>query len=104
VFSKPAIKALLQQYVLVQLYTDVIHRKFQDRSPTTAAENLELLDQRFGSRQLPLYVIVEPTESGEFREVARYDEGKINNVEAFADFLRRNAGNGAKATAQAADK
>ncbi len=100
-FSRPAIKALFEPYVLVQLYTDVIPRKHKERSPTTGPENLQFLEKRFNSRQLPLYVIVEPIANGEFREVARYEEAKINNVDAFAEFLRKNVGNGAKATARA---
>ncbi len=86
-FSKPSIKQLLSQYELVQLYTDRVPPQFQ---PTTsAAENRELQNQRFGTAQLPLYVILKPTGRGGFQEVARYEEGKINDVPAFMQFLEK---------------
>jgi hypothetical protein len=84
VFPKPEIKQLLDQYVIVQLYTDKVPPKVQQPA-TSAEENRDLLINRFGSAQLPLYVILD----GNDQEIARYDEGKINNVEAFAEFLRK---------------
>jgi hypothetical protein len=51
---------------------------------------------------LPLYVILAPLPGGEFREVSRYDEGRITNQEAFLRFLRQPlAANGSAAAAQA---
>lgn len=71
----------------MQLYTDAVPPHFQ---PTTsAAENRKLLQERFGTAQLPTYVIVKPTGNGQYDEVGRYEEGKINNVEAFLEFLRK---------------
>jgi hypothetical protein len=84
VFSKPEIKELLDQYVVVQLYTDKVPPKIQQPA-TSAEENRDLLIERFQSAQLPLYVIL----NADDEEIARYDEGKINNVDAFADFLRK---------------
>jgi hypothetical protein len=87
VFPLPKIKDLLNQYTLVQLYTDAVPPKYQ---PTTSAlENRQLLHERFGTAQLPTYVILRPMDNGEYQEVSRYPEGKINNVEAFAEFLSR---------------
>lgn len=83
-FPKPEIKQLLEQFVIVQLYTDKVPPKIQQPA-TSAAENYDLLLNRFGSAQLPLYVILDAND----QELARYDEGKINNVDAFADFLRK---------------
>ena len=83
-FSKSEIKELLDQYVIVQLYTDQIPTKVQ-RPATSAEENRDLLFERFGNIQLPLYVIL----SADDQEIARYDEGKINHIEAFAEFLRK---------------
>jgi hypothetical protein len=58
------------------------------RPATTPNENKELQDKRFQDDRLPLYVILRPNgKDGE--EVARYDEGKINKVDAFAEFLRK---------------
>jgi hypothetical protein len=87
VFSRPEIKELLDRYVIVQLYTDKIPAKVQPPA-TTAEENKELQFNRFESAQLPLYVILAP-DGKDGTEVARYEEGKINNVEAFAEFLRK---------------
>jgi hypothetical protein len=84
VFSKPEIKQLLDEYVVVQLYTDQIPPKVQ-KPATSWRENRDLLTKRFGSAQLPLYVIL----SADDQEIARYEEGKINNVDGFADFLRK---------------
>ena len=85
-FSRPFIKDLLSRYTLVQLYTDRVPPQFE---PTTSAEeNRTFLSEKFGTAQLPLYVIVKPLENGKYEEIGRYDEGKINNVSAFAQFLR----------------
>jgi hypothetical protein len=103
VFSKPEIKALLNQYVLVQLYTDSVPNEYQPAP--SGPENLKFLHERFHTAQLPYYVILEPLPQGGFREVAHYDEGKINNVAAFADFLRKPLeANGAAAGAQVGAK
>ncbi len=85
-FSKPSIKELLKQYTLVQLYTDVVPARYQ---PTTSAEeNRQLQNEKFGTAQLPLYVILKPVGEGQYKEISRYEEGKINNVAAFVQFLR----------------
>lgn len=89
-FSRPEIRELLDKYVIVQLYTDKVPPKIKPPA-TTAEENTELLYNRFGSAQLPLYVILRP-DGKDGTEVARYEEGKINNVEAFAEFLRKPLG------------
>ena len=86
-FSRPEIKRLLDQYVIVQLYTDRLPAKVKPPA-TTAEENKELLVNRFESAQLPLYVILRPDDR-DGAEVARYEEGKINSVTAFAEFLKR---------------
>jgi hypothetical protein len=81
------VKELFSKYTLVQLYTDKVPAYYQ---PTTSAEeNRKLLNDRFGTAQLPTYVILKPLGKGEYQEISRYEEGKINNVEAFLEFLRR---------------
>jgi Thioredoxin-like len=102
VFTKPEVRELLLKYVLVAQYTDLVPDDlYPDKVRATfggsttrqkedAKKNLEFQRDTFGTEQLPLYVIVEPDDKGGFRVVDRYDEGKINNVSAFADFLRRN--------------
>ena len=44
---------------------------------------------RFKSAQLPTYVIVKPLPDGGYEGVSRYPEGKINNVDGFAEFLEK---------------
>lgn len=88
-FSQPAIEQLLNQYSLVELYTDVVPPRHQ---PTTSAdENRRFLSDTFGTAQLPLYVILKPLGDGKYEEVGRYDEGKINHNSAFAEFLRKHS-------------
>jgi hypothetical protein len=87
VFSKPEVKELLLKYTLVQLYTDVIPPQFG--ATTSAAENRQFQAQTFGDSRLPLYVILRPLGEGKFEEVARYEEGKINHVDAFKAFLSK---------------
>jgi len=86
VFSQPVIEQLLNQYTLVELYTDVVPPRYQPS--TSADENRSFLNEKFGTAQLPLYVILKPLGDGRYEEIGRYDEGKINNSAAFAEFLR----------------
>jgi thiol:disulfide interchange protein DsbD len=114
VFSKPDIKALFKPFTLVQLYTDEVPDEFYSselrtqfggkttRQQTDARQvNLPFQREVFGTEQLPLYVILEPLPDGKIRVVARYDEGKINDVEGFAQFLKKpfSAEGGAQARA-----
>jgi hypothetical protein len=85
VFSKARFKNLLSQYTLVQLHTDKVPPIYPEA--TTAEENKKFEQERFGTLQLPLYVILKPLGGGKFDEVGRYVEGKINNEDAFAKFL-----------------
>jgi thiol:disulfide interchange protein DsbD len=93
VFPKPEVQSLLKKYTLVQLYTDKVPNDFFRTPPSLGdaiAEgriNLKFQNDAFSSQQLPLYVILEPTATGA-RTVAVYDEGKINNVPAFVEFLK----------------
>jgi hypothetical protein len=87
VFSQPAIQQLLNQYVLVQLYTDAVPDAYQ---PTTSAEeNLKLRDEKFKVAQLPFYVILRPRGNGLYDEVGRYEEGRITDEAGFMGFLSR---------------
>src|SRR5262249_35257296 len=95
VFTKDEIKQLFKKYRLVQLYTDTVPPEYYPKPPTLdrreadAAANLWFQRKAFGTEQLPLYVILEPQTNGKIDVVGRYDEGKINNVEAFTEFLRK---------------
>jgi thiol:disulfide interchange protein DsbD len=100
VFTKPTVKELLLKYTLVQLYTDKVKQKLYTeeelqefgtsvaRQKEEAAANRKFQGERFNDTRLPLYVILQPLGDGKFREVARYDEGKINDPAAFVRFLR----------------
>src|SRR5262249_61358731 len=61
--------------------------------------NFWFQDKAFGDVQLPLYVILEPMANGKLKVVGRYDEGLINDVAAFARFLKRPEGETATAEA-----
>jgi hypothetical protein len=89
VFSQPAIKKLLGQFSLVQLYTDKVPARYQQA--TGADENRRLQEERFKSHQLPFYVILEPLGGDEYKEVRRFEGGKITDVKAFARFLETNS-------------
>ena len=99
VFPIKDVHELLKKFVLVQLYTDRVPDKLyspEERSAfqgsatkqrADANKNLDFQKLKFNTEQLPLYVVVKP-DANSFVEVARYDEGKINDVSAFVKFLR----------------
>lgn len=101
IFPQPEVKELFRRYTLVQLYTDVVPNELYPpevraqlgsgtaRQRADAQANLKFQREHFDTEQLPLYVILQPLADGKFRELARYDEGKINDVAAFLDFLRK---------------
>jgi hypothetical protein len=114
VFSKLEIKDLFRQYDLVQLYTDVVPNELYapdiraklgndtTRQKADAAVNRWFQTAAFGTEQLPLYVILDPLPNGKIEIVAQYDEGKINDEAAFAQFLKKPlAGDEGGARAQA---
>lgn len=100
VFSKPEFQALFKKYLVVQIYTDSVpdnlyaadvRAKFgadTARPEQDAKVNEEFENKAFGTLQLPLYVILEPQPDGKVNVVRVYDEGRINNESAFAEFLR----------------
>jgi thiol:disulfide interchange protein DsbD len=103
VFSRSNIQTLFHPYSLVQMFTDKVPDKYYsadlrssftntDRQQEDARTNLEFQNEVFQNQQLPLYVILEPLPDGTIRVVDRYEEGKINNVEAFAQFLKKPVG------------
>jgi thiol:disulfide interchange protein DsbD len=105
VFSRSAVKQLLKQYTLVSLYTDKVPERLYPpqvqaelsdtgRQRQDAAANLTFQRQQFNTEQLPLYVILQPQADGGFREVARYDEGRIIDQAAFIRFLQKPLDNG----------
>jgi hypothetical protein len=93
-------KKLFQSYALVQLYCDEVPDRFyasdiraafrasRARLTKDAEINAEFQVEVFKTAQRPLYVILEPRLDGTIRVVSRYDEGKINSVSNFAQFLK----------------
>jgi thiol:disulfide interchange protein len=98
VFTKSEIQQLFKPYVLVKLYTDTIPLKYyspEDRTSLTkerqdrdAEINSKFQASVFDTKQLPLYVILEPQLDDTVKVVGTYDEGRIMNEPAFAAFLR----------------
>jgi hypothetical protein len=116
VFSKPEFQELFRPYGLVKLYTDVIPdhyyapallAKLGDsiaRRKADASLNSDFEANAFGTRQLPLYVILEPKPNGKIEIVGVYDEGKINDEAAFAKFLKEPQGDAGGLRAQVGGK
>jgi thiol:disulfide interchange protein len=94
VFTKPEVKELFKRFTLVQLYTDEVPTIYYEGDPglerrkRDARVNLDFEDSAFGQQQLPLYVILKPEPGGKTSVLGIYDEGKINNEDAFLEFLR----------------
>jgi thiol:disulfide interchange protein DsbD len=96
VFTRPQVRELFKQYQLVQMYTDVVPVEFYARKTTDeqretdAAANLGFQRRKFEqNEQLPLYVIMDPQPDGRVLIVGVYDEGKINQLDKFVEFLSR---------------
>ncbi len=90
----PKFRKLFDRYELVSMYTDVVPAEFYINPPGNAEcddeakkANLVFQDRTFGTTQLPLYAIFEPTPTGA-KVVAVYAEGKINDAKAFEEFLQ----------------
>lgn len=95
VFVKEEVKALFKKYVRVQLYTDVIPEGLYKSAPAEekreqdAEVNQKFQKATFKTEQLPLYVIVKPVDGGQFEVVGVYDEGRINKLDKFLEFLQK---------------
>ena len=93
VFPQPAVSELLRKYTLVKLYTDEVPAHYYTSPPARDLRNAEaranqgFQDSRFGTLQLPLYVILDPQADGRVVVRGVYDEGKINAVPKFVEFL-----------------
>jgi thiol:disulfide interchange protein len=95
VFPLKEVDPLLRKYNLASMYTDTIPAEFYHSAPTLrdrnaeATANLKFQKAAFGTEQLPLYVIFEPLPGKGVRVVDVYAEGKINDREAFVQFLKK---------------
>ena len=98
IFPKPEVKELFAKFVRVQLYTDTVPEELYKKVPEEsvrekhAAANMEFQKKTFNVEQLPYYVIVKPDSEGGFVIVGTYDEGKINKLPAFVEFLKKPLG------------
>ncbi|MCI0682264.1 MAG: hypothetical protein L0Y71_09180 [Gemmataceae bacterium] len=100
VFTKPEIKKLFEPYLMVKLYSDTVPREYYTaslqselgktsaRQEADAFTNLRFQRKVFNTEQLPLYALLEPQVDGSIQVLSVYPEGRINNIAAFADFLR----------------
>lgn len=94
VFSKPAIALELEKFERVQLYTDWVPESAYATAPefrATKAEgeaNRDFQARVFKDIALPLYVVLVPQPDGKLKWTAKYDEGKINQPDKFAQFLK----------------
>jgi thiol:disulfide interchange protein DsbD len=95
IFVKADVKNLFMQYVRVQLYTDVIPEAHYKAAPAEekreqdAEINQKFQKATFKTEQLPLYAIVKPAGAGQFEVVGVYDEGRINKLDKFVEFLKK---------------
>ncbi len=93
VFPQPAVSELLRKYTLVKLYTDEVPAYYYAKAPAKELRNAEaqansaFQESRFGTLQLPLYVILDPQADGRVLVRGVYEEGKINSVSQFVEFL-----------------
>jgi len=94
IFPRSDVRVLLEQYQLVQLYTDNVPVNFYANPPSTDARkdegslNLAFQSKAFGTEQLPLYAILQKTRDGRTAVVSLYGEGLINDTAAFVEFLK----------------
>jgi hypothetical protein len=77
VLAQPDVRAVLQEFVFAELYTDKGPHK---------DENKKLQDERFNSVALPLYLVLSP----DGKELARLELNTgLATKETFIDFLRK---------------
>jgi thiol:disulfide interchange protein DsbD len=87
VFPLPEVKAALERHVLLQLYVDQVPPG-RDQQPG-GTEAARLRDVDFGKPAgLPVYSLIRPKDDG-FEIVGIYEEGLIQNVPGFVDFLTK---------------
>ena len=96
VFPLPAVRDELEKFERVKLYTDEVPAAYFSTDPGDRARRAEALAngefqvKAFGTAQLPLYAVLLPQVGGtKVRVLGVYDEGKVNDPERFAAFLRQ---------------
>lgn len=81
-FKKKEVEDLLNNFVVIRLYTDV---RDDDASSARSDKNARDQKERFQKETLPFYVIVNP----DGNEVVTFPKGFTQDVKEFTDFLKR---------------
>jgi len=93
VFTRPEVRRLLDQFDIVQLYTDEVPSEHFAVPVTKGVRedegvaNQDFQASAFGTITLPLYVVLLPRADGRVEVIGVYDLGKINDVNGFVKFL-----------------
>lgn len=85
VFPRPEVVEAFSRLTLLKLYTDTVPAGTNQKPDASGA--LTLRETTFKSAALPLYAILRPA-GDRFEIVRTYDEGVINDVPRFVEFLR----------------
>jgi thiol:disulfide interchange protein DsbD len=94
VFSLPEFRSEFGHFETVQLYADEVPAAAYAGDPgkahreAEAQVNYQFQEKVFGDIRRPLYAVLMPQADGKLKVVGVYDEGKINEPEKFAAFLR----------------
>lgn len=95
VFPRADVREQFEKFERVQLYTDEVPAAAFSTDPGLEAREQEAIANRdfqvaaFKDSALPLYAVVQPTPDGKLKVVGVYDEGKINNPDRFAAWLKQ---------------
>ncbi len=95
IFPLGEVKPLMEKYRRVQLYTDEVPGDLYESTPpqskreADAEANTRFQEYLTKTIQLPTYVILRPKPGGTAEIVAAYEEGKINDVPKFVEFLKK---------------
>jgi thiol:disulfide interchange protein len=81
-FPRPEIVAALNNFVLVDLYTD--------GTDQASEENQKLQDEKFATNAEPYYAILDPDQN----VIAKWDKGLTKSTDEFLKFLLSRPGNG----------
>ena len=85
---------MITRFERVQLYTDWVPARAYMTDPGDRAAGMRglpmgsLRTKLSSGNQLPLYAILWPTANGKVKVLGVYDEGKINQPDRFANWLK----------------
>jgi thiol:disulfide interchange protein DsbD len=94
VFTRPEVRRLLDQFDIVQLYTDEVPAQYysvpvdrNQRVEEALFANQDFQISAFKTETLPTYAVLLPRADGKVEVIAVYKLGKINDVNGFVKFL-----------------